>query len=75
MWWWRIMSKNKLRHVAILHVYLTDGQKTEVDVNQIGFDATYLRMERKCLDLATKNFLDGYHKDLSMKGPFNQFNS
>lgn len=69
------MSKDKKRHIATIHVYTTNGNKTELDINQIGFDATYLRMESKCIDLATNNFLDGYPKDLSMKSPFNQFNS
>lgn len=70
------MAKPKqMRSIGVIHVYTTVGQKTELDVNQIGFDATYLRMESKCIDLATNNFLDGYPKDLSMKSPFNQFNS
>lgn len=70
------MAKAKqMRSIGVIHVYTTVGQKTELDVNQIGFDATYMRMEPKVWDLSTKNFLDGYPKDLSMKGPFNQFNS
>lgn len=70
------MAKPKqMRSIGVIHVYTTVGQKTELDVNQIGFDVTYMRMEPKVWDLSTKNFLDGYPKDLSMKGPFNQFNS
>ena len=70
------MAKPKqMRSIGVIHVYTTVGQKTELDVNQIGFDATYMRMEPKVWDLSTKNFLDGYPKDLSMMGPFNQFNS
>ena len=70
------MAKPKqMRSIGVIHVYTTVGQKTELDVNQIGFDATYMRMEPKVWDLSTKNFLDGYPKDLSMKGPFNQFHS